>query len=1316
MADDDLPQSFKGRQVPESVRARIRAAQLLQQVGAQQERPYTSGGVTALKALSGLMGGLQERNATQSEDAAQAAHRQALAQLLMQSASPGAVGAATPAPTFGAGAASAAGTSPGMGIPTSAAASAAPMSSDARDLAIRTIYGEAGGEPDTGKAGVAAVLKNRLAGGQYGGDMQSVILAPKQFSLWNKGDPAGDNARKLSADSPSYQKIGQIYDGVMSGQIPDPTGGATHYYNPNVASPGWGPKLAQQNDVRIGNHRFVGTGPAGPNGANTMAGDPGIVATPQIAAGQLAAVTGSDAVPKTGVGNPDPGLMVTPAAAATLAGGQGADALGAPSPFGAPPSPMAAPTGADPKALAAALRASVPGAMPPGSDTVQPPVVPDPQGALTSPSPFGAAPSPMAAPNPSPNTQALAAALRQSVQQPPAPTMPTPAPQDPTGGVSPNGLQMAALGGGDPSALAGMAQAAPPVAAASLSSDALPGMDNFMTGGGDQSGSITASPNQDAGFTGGYTDPMQAAMNSQLFGSAPLGGPAPADPSAPSPAMFAQALKQGAGTPAPAPTSPPAQPPVVLPPAPPVATPPAQVAALPGADDPLGGLMGAPDGAKPSLADITTAAMAKAGYDTSPLTGAMPPQGSVAGLGPAASARVAGAAGASPAPMMADPNVPGPDLSGLGAPTTPPPPGAALPIMARAASNPPAVLAQALRASSPAGPSMRPAGDTTDTTLPDTGPMPPSRPSDVALGLNPNAPAPGAANAGPAPVPPGLLAQALRSSQPQPLGLAGDGGGDPSSPQAFMRQEAQRAAGGASPSALAQVLRGGSPTTASATAPAPSSSPANPGPLDGLGRLFNFGGGASGGNPLAGLPIIGDLFGGGQGQQAQQAPSAYGGGQGQQGAPFTPGGQGAQPGQAGAPAGNAQAPSGLSGMSQQQALALLSDPRTSPQEAQIIMSKAFPSPMIEKTSDGKIVSIDPRGGPARVLYSGQGYRPATADERKTYGVTDDRPFSFGPDGKPEFGAVDPNAKETNEQRDYRQVVKQAQDAGQTPPNFSDYQMSLRRSGAATVTVDQKAETALAQARGAGLGKRLNEVADDSSKVAAEGIQVARIRDLLGSVDTGPGTAYAEKFRQTTGIPLDPKTDKVQALQAAVQNLAPALRVPGSGSQSDTELRNFQASIPGLMNTPGGNEQILQTLEGAIAYRQQRSAIAQAWQRGDIDPKTADAQIAALPSPFAKPAASPSGSNAPVSAPVGLQPAPQATPAAQGGGLGGGYLPGAARPQAGFTAPPTASAAPPQAAPAPSDALAQAQAAIARGAPRAAVIQRLQAAGINPAGL
>ena len=128
-----------------------------------------------------------------------------------------------------------------------------------RDLMIRTIYGEAGGEPEQGQAAVAAVIRNRLSSGKYGSSVSAVINAPGQFSLWNRGDPAGDLARGLSPNSPAYQKIGAIVDGVMGGKIADPTNGAPNYYNPKDANPAWGPQLASQNDVTIGNHRFVGS-------------------------------------------------------------------------------------------------------------------------------------------------------------------------------------------------------------------------------------------------------------------------------------------------------------------------------------------------------------------------------------------------------------------------------------------------------------------------------------------------------------------------------------------------------------------------------------------------------------------------------------------------------------------------------------------------------------------------------------------------------------------------------------------------------------------------------------------------------------------------------------------------------------------------------------------------------------------------------------------------------------------------------------------------------------------------------------------------
>lgn len=1320
MTDSSDPNYFRGQQVPESVRAKLIQAQLAQQLAAQQERPYTSQSVVALKALSGLMGSIQERQAIEGEQQAQAAHRQLLAQLLTQSASPGAVGAA--APTFGAGAASSAGTSPGLGIPTSAAASRAgnPAGYDpkATEALIRARAPAYGIDPDT------AVAIARSEGlNSYHGDGGS-SFGP--FQLHYGGVAKGGNAVGGLGDSFTKQT-------GLDARDPSTVPQQIDFSLSQAAKGGWEPWHGRKTP-----------------GVNIGVWD-GIGQAPKTAAGQLAAVPGSDAVPKAGAGNTDPGLVAAaPAATATLAGGQGTDALGTPSPFGAPPSPMVSPTGADPKALAAALRASVPSATSPGSDTVQPPVVPDPQGSLTAPSPFGAGPSPMAAPSPSSNTQALAAALReQAAQRAPTPPVAATAPQDPTGGLSPNGLQMAALGAGNPSTLAGMAQAAPPISAAPLSTDGAVGFDNLnTTKNPDGTPAVTQSSLGAPGFTGVPDDgSAAAAINGSLPGpQAYVGGPmglgtGPTDPSAPSPSMLAQALRQSAGTPTPAPMSPPAQAPMVTPPP---ATPPAQVATLPSADDPLGGLMGSPDGAKPSTSDITTAAMAKAGYDTSALTGAMPPQGSVGGLGPAASARAAAAA-----PMMADPNVPAPDLSGLGAPTTPPPPGAAMPIMARASSNPPAVLAQALRASSPAGPSMRPAGDTTDTTLPDTGPMPPPGAQTIA---NAAAPAPGAANAGPAPMPPGLLAQALRSSQPQPLGLAGDGGADPSSARSFLTSQAPGQGGGASPSLLAQVLRGNSPTTASATAPAPSSSPANPGPLDGLGRLFNFGGSSSGGNPLAGLPVIGDLFGGGQGQQAQPQAS-YGSGQGQQGVPFTPGGQGAQPGQPGTPAGNGQATGGLS--QQQMAALVLNDPRSTPDQLKMAMSILRPDPvkvvqgetLVGRRPDGTYGSLyaapnkpdwqdlgngmmvdknDPNGrampipggrapvklapgdqlvgpnGPLAAVPVTPDYRPvpgtgtalnsrdgssialpggagSSVHSIKVNGI--DVPVMVTPNpngGPPQVQMLTPGAAAG--------PGGTGQPAGAGAPiSFNGTPQGAAPQGgpldaiaslvkqAGQMKADESAQVKEADTQVAEQAKIAQAGRDARVKLA----QLDQLEQLSGKFGNNFGTKINAKLNEW-GLPTQSGTDQ-DAFRGLVGALAVGERPAGSGSLRVAEMDAFKSNLGDSSMNQAGR---------IAAINRYRTVLQRDAQIGDL---AADTTLS------------------PGERATRIQTLSQQPYTSVGGTDGSGTV----VPQGGA---PTASAAPPQATPTPSDALAQAQAAIARGAPRAAVIQRLQAAGINPAGL
>jgi hypothetical protein len=164
---------------------------------------------------------------------------------------------------------------------TPSTAGGAPLNPRDRDLLIKTIYGEASGEPALGQAGVASAILNRVAAGGYGDGISGVVLAPAagvnpnrgfhEFSPWNAPGVPESNpvAQHLSPNDPNpllahaYANIGDIVDKVYGGLIHDPTGGATHYYGYMPRPPPWAPALAAQNRVKIGHQTFVGgsTGP-----------------------------------------------------------------------------------------------------------------------------------------------------------------------------------------------------------------------------------------------------------------------------------------------------------------------------------------------------------------------------------------------------------------------------------------------------------------------------------------------------------------------------------------------------------------------------------------------------------------------------------------------------------------------------------------------------------------------------------------------------------------------------------------------------------------------------------------------------------------------------------------------------------------------------------------------------------------------------------------------------------------------------------------------------------------------------------------------
>jgi spore germination cell wall hydrolase CwlJ-like protein len=110
-------------------------------------------------------------------------------------------------------------------------------------LLAATMWGEARSEGENGMRAVAHVMVNRV-GPRFGEDLRSVILAPKQFSAWNMGDPNRplvqnpERYAKSKEDRITWQAAQRIAYEVLSGVSADPTGGAL-FYHTRAVSPSW---------------------------------------------------------------------------------------------------------------------------------------------------------------------------------------------------------------------------------------------------------------------------------------------------------------------------------------------------------------------------------------------------------------------------------------------------------------------------------------------------------------------------------------------------------------------------------------------------------------------------------------------------------------------------------------------------------------------------------------------------------------------------------------------------------------------------------------------------------------------------------------------------------------------------------------------------------------------------------------------------------------------------------------------------------------------------------------------------------------------
>lgn len=177
--------------------------------------------------------------------------------------------------------------------------------------------------------------------------------------------------------------------------------------------------------------------------------------------------------------------------------------------------------------------------------------------------------------------------------------------------------------------------------------------------------------------------------------------------------------------------------------------------------------------------------------------------------------------------------------------------------------------------------------------------------------------------------------------------------------------------------------------------------------------------------------------------------------------------------------------------------------------------------------------------------------------------------------------------------------------------LQDWILSQKKAGATTVNMgegdkfyenlDKKNAETFAALSDAGMQAR--------AKLA----KVDRLQELLATSPQGPVAALKQAAGEW-GINTKGLSD-IQAASAIIESLVPQQRAPGSGPMSDADIAMYRASLPRLINQPGGNEIIIKTLAGIAQYEAQMGEIADMVADRAITPAEGRKRIRELKNPL-----------------------------------------------------------------------------------------------------
>lgn len=215
--------------------------------------------------------------------------------------------------------------------------------------------------------------------------------------------------------------------------------------------------------------------------------------------------------------------------------------------------------------------------------------------------------------------------------------------------------------------------------------------------------------------------------------------------------------------------------------------------------------------------------------------------------------------------------------------------------------------------------------------------------------------------------------------------------------------------------------------------------------------------------------------------------------------------------------------------------------------------------------------FDAQGNP--IASGGEASRPMTAQERAQWNIpeSDTRPYAMTPDGPELIGGS--GVTVNNQMGGGKFEEEFAKGDAQTLATVSDSGLAAQRN----------------------LGR------------------IDQLESLLAQSPTGFG-ALAKQAAGEWGINTEGLSE-IQAANALINSLVPEQRQPGSGPMSDADLALFKQSLPRIINQPGGNQQIIQTMRAIAQYDAEGARIVQDLRAGRIDRAEAFNQLRGRANPL-----------------------------------------------------------------------------------------------------